>query len=356
MNLPKKLAAFAVAIAALLAPKSTTLAAPSDPSAAPRREEKVHVVTTLAVLRSLAQEVGGDLVEAEELGNPDEDPHFVQPRPTLMKKAHDADLFVEIGLQLEMWAQKVVDGAGNPKIQPGAPGRVVASEGVVTLEQPATLSREWGDVHPYGNPHVWLDPVRVRKVAANIEAGLVRVDPSHKEQYEARLKAFTDKLDRALFGEELVKQVGATKLCRLCEHDELDDYLTKKNLGDKLGGWLKKAAPLKGRPVVTYHKTFVYFAHRFGLTIPFEIEEKPGIPPSAKHVDSVIQRVTESKVKTIVHENYYPRATSDFVAEKTGAHVVPVPIDLAASSGATDYFAFVDLLLDKILASETAQS
>jgi ABC-type Zn uptake system ZnuABC Zn-binding protein ZnuA len=327
-------------------------AAPALPAAQPARGEKLKVVTTLSVLRSLAQEVGGDLVDAEELADPSQDPHFVQPRPTLMKKAHDADVFVEIGLQLEMWAQKVVDGAGNPKIQPGQPGRVVATEGIATLEMPQTLSREWGDVHPYGNPHLWLDPVRVRKMAANIAAGLERVDPSHKDAYEARLKAFTDKLDEKLFGAELVKQVGATKLCRLCEQNQLDDYLAKKNLGDKLGGWLKKAAPLKGRPIVTYHKTFIYFANRFGLTIPLEIEEKPGIPPSAKHIDSVVTRVLENKVRTIVHEDYYPRASSDFVAEKTGAKVVPVPIDLAPAEGAADYFQFIEVLLDRILESE----
>jgi ABC-type Zn uptake system ZnuABC Zn-binding protein ZnuA len=331
-------------------------ASPARPATERTPGEKLKVVTTLSVLRSLAQEVGGDLVDAEELADPAQDPHFVQPRPTLMKKAHDADVFVEIGLQLEMWAQKVVDGAGNPKIQPGQPGRVVATEGIATLEMPQTLSREWGDVHPYGNPHVWLDPVRARKMAANIAAGLVRVDPAHKDAYEARLKAFTDKLDEKIFGAELVKQVGATKLCRLCEQNQLDDFLAKKSLGDKLGGWLKKAAPLKGRPIVTYHKTFIYFATRFGLTIPLEISEKPGIPPSAKHIDSVVTRVLENKVRTIVHEDYYPRASSDFVAEKTGAKVVPVPIDLAPAEGAADYFQFIDVLLDRILESEQRSS
>ena len=170
----------------------------------------------------------------------------------------------------------------------------------------------------------------------------------------SKYKSFQDRIDRALFGDELVKQVGATKLCRLCEQNQLDDYLVKKELAPKLGGWLAKAAALRGRPIVTYHKTFIYFANRFGLTIPLEIEEKPGIPPSAKHTDSVVQRVQENKVRTIVHENYYPRAASDFVAEKTGAKVVPVPIDLAPTEGASDYFQFIDLLLDRILASERA--
>jgi len=339
----------AIAATSLL---STALIANPTFAAVPRSDGKLKVVTTLSVLRSLAQEVGGDLVDAQELADPAQDPHFVQPRPTLMKKAREADVFIEIGLQLEMWAQKVVDGAGNPRIQPGQPGRIVASSGIPTLEQPQTLSREWGDVHPYGNPHVWLDPVRARKMAANIAAGLERVDPAHQAAYQANLKAFTDRLDQALFGEQLVKQVGASKLCRLCEQNQLDEFLAKRNLNEKLGGWLKKAEPLKGRPIVTYHKTFIYFANRFGMTIPLEIEEKPGIPPSAKHVDSVVTRVLENKVRTIVHEDYYPRASSDYVAEKTGAKVVPVPVDLSTEEGASDYFQFIDTLLDRILASE----
>ena len=347
MTITQRLVAAGSVLAALL---TGSMALSAQDAAA----GKLHVVATLSILRSLAEEVGGDLVDAQELGDPEQDPHFVQPRPTLMKKAHDADVFIEIGLQLELWAQKVVDGAGNPKIQPGQPGRIVATEGIATLEQPQTLSREWGDVHPYGNPHVWLDPVRVRKMAANIAAGFERVDAAHKEQYETRLKTFTDKLDRAIFGEALVKTVGATKLCRLCEQNQLDDYLAKKSLADQLGGWLKKAEPLKGRPIVTYHKTFIYFANRFGLTIPLEIEEKPGIPPSAKHTDSVVQRVQENRVHTILHESYYPRAASDYVAEKTGAKVVPVPIDLTKTEGAGDYFQFIDMLLDRILASEKA--
>jgi len=352
LRAPRLLAAGALAPLLALA----TMGLPQDAAAmAPSQDangDKLKVVVTLSVLKSLAQEVGGDRVDVDELADPAQDPHFVQPRPTLMKKAHDADVFVEVGLQLELWAQKVVDGAGNPKIQQGAPGRVVATEGIPTLEMPKTLSREWGDVHPYGNPHVWLDPVRARKMAANLAAGFERVDPAHKADYETRLKAFTDKLDQSLFGEELVKAVGASKLCRLCEQDQLDDYLTKRNLADKLGGWLKKAAPLKGRPIVTYHKTFVYFANRFGLTIPLEIEEKPGIPPSAKQIERVVAGVKSAGVKTIAHESYYPRDSSDYVAEQTGAKVVPIPIDVAPAMGASDYFGLIDLLLDRILASE----
>src|SRR5262249_12694100 len=180
----------------------------------PQNEAKLKVVTTLGVLQDLAREVGGDRVDVTALADPREDPHYVQPRPTLMKRAREADVFVELGLQLELWAGKVVEGSGNTRIQSGQPGRVIASAGIPTLELPRELSREWGDVHPFGNPHIWLDPLNAKDMAANIEAGLARVDPDHKSEDEARLKAYQDRIAVALVGEALVKEGGGEALAR----------------------------------------------------------------------------------------------------------------------------------------------
>ncbi|MEE9271643.1 MAG: metal ABC transporter substrate-binding protein, partial [Candidatus Krumholzibacteria bacterium] len=224
--------------------------------------DKLNVVTTLSVLEYIAGEVGGTRTSAQSLSDPRQDPHFVQPRPTLMKKTRQADVFVEVGLQLELWAQKVIDGAGNPRIQAGQPGRVVASNGISTLELPGILSREWGDVHPYGNPHVWLDPVNVKRMGANIADAFTSVDPEHADHYAGKLATFNARVDSALFGAELVANVGAAKLTRLAQRGRLFEYLADKGLAGELGGWLKKAEPLRGQKIVTYHKTWVYFARR----------------------------------------------------------------------------------------------
>lgn len=317
-------------------------------------EPKLKVVTTLGVLASLTREVGGERVEVEALANPTQDPHFVQPRPTLMEKARACDLFVELGMQLELWAGKVVEGSGNPKIQPGQPAHVVASTGITALELPRELSREWGDVHPYGNPHVWLDPLNTKDMAANIAAGLEAVDPAHKDEYEANLKQFQSRIDDALFGAELVKQVGGKMLTRQARQGRLTEYLAQKHCEKLLGGWLARAAPLAGRPVVTYHKSWVYFAERFGLKIPIEIEEKPGIPPSARHRDAVVELIKAQKVRTVLHEVFYDEGAANYLAAETGAHKAIVPIDVGAEAGAKDYFALVDLWIDKLLAAETA--
>ena len=322
--------------------------------AAQAPQPKLRVVTTLGVLASLAHEVGGERVSVEALANAQQDPHFVQPRPTLMEKARAADLFVELGMQLELWAQKVVEGSGNPRIQPGQPARVVASTGITALELPRELSREWGDVHPYGNPHVWLDPLNTKDMAANIAQGLEAVDPAHKDEYEANLKRYQERIDEALFGAELVKQVGGKMLTRLARQGRLAEWLGQKQLDKSLGGWLARAAPLAGRPVVTYHKSWIYFAERFGLKIPIEIEEKPGIPPSARHRDAVVELIKAQKVRSVLHEVFYDEGAANYLAQETGAHKAIVPIDVGAESGAKDYFALVDLWIDKLLASEAA--
>ena len=317
---------------------------------------KLHIVTTLGVLADLARQVGGDLVDAQALADARQDPHYVEPRPTLMQRARDADVFIEIGLQLEMWGDKVVAGSGNTKIQTGQPGRIVASTGISTLELPTTLSREWGDVHPYGNPHVWLDPLNAKDMAANICDGLCKVDAVHASDYKARLDAFQQKVDDALFGPELVKQVGGKKLARLAREDRLNDYLQSKDLTKLLGGWLKSAEVLRGRPIVTYHKTSIYMAQRFGFTIPLEIEEKPGIPPSARHRDHVVETIKQLGIRTVLQEPYYDRAAADYLAANTGVHIVIAPNDVGEEVGAKDYFALIDNMLSRLIDSETKKS
>jgi ABC-type Zn uptake system ZnuABC Zn-binding protein ZnuA len=313
----------------------------------------LKVVTTLSILADLAREVGGDRVAVEALSDPHEDPHFVAPRPTLMQRAREASVFIELGLQLELWAGKVVEGSGNPGIQTGQAGRIVASAGIPTLELPQQLSREWGDVHPFGNPHIWLDPLNTKEMAANIAHGFERVDPEGKDGYEARLKSFQDRIDAALFGEALVKEVGGKQLSRRARDGNLAAWLKDKGLADKLGGWLKRAAPLSGRPVVTYHKSWIYFCERFGLKVPIEIEEKPGIQPSARHRDAVVDLIKKVGVKTILEEVFYDRGAADYLAKETGAHVLIVPIDVGESVGAKTYFDLVDMLLGQLLESET---
>ncbi len=324
------------------------LALSTPAAAAPK---KVNVVTTLNVLAGIAKEVGGDRVNATALAKPNQDPHTLVAKPTFKVAAKNANLFVEIGLGLDTWASAVTDASGNPSIQSGQKGRVVASEGIVTRELPATLSKAWGDIHPYGNPHVWLDPANIKQVAANIAAGLVRVDPDGKATYEANLKKFSSKIDDALYGHALVAEYGTSKLERLSRRNELIDYLKKKKTYDKLGGWLKRAENLRGLKILTYHKTWIYFCDRFGIQIAGEIEEKPGIPPSQDYLASLIKKVKDEKIKVIFIDTIYPTKDGEFVASKTGAKIVASPIDLGGADGTGDYVSLINTLIARVQAA-----
>jgi len=308
-------------------------------------------VTTLPVLKDLVVNVGKDLVEVESLAEPNQDAHFVQPKPTLMKKVAKADVFVEVGLSLELWAQKIVDSTSNTRVQIGQPGRVIAASGVAALEIPQVLSRDFGDVHPQGNPHVWLDPVNIKQMAINIKNALVLADPIHKESYEKNLLEYQNKIDVFLFGQKLIDAVGSKKLTRLCEQNELMSFLQKKKLDHLLDGWLKKAVPLRGQEIVTYHRTWAYLSNRLGIKVAAEIEDKPGIPPSAKHRDEVVQLMKHNKVATILMEIYYDRLPADYIAKQTKASVVQVPIDVGAVKAAGNYFELMDYIVDQLLAT-----
>lgn len=272
----------------------------------------IKVVTTLPVLKNITEEIGGSRVSVQSLAEPNQDAHFVQPKPTFMKKVRGADLFIEVGLELELWAQKVIDSAGNPKVQMGQPGRVLASFGVPTLEIPQVLSRQLGDVHPYGNPHIWLDPVLVKKMAKNIANGLIAVDFEGQASYEKNLKIFQDKLDKALIA------------------------------------WEKKAQKIANKKIITYHRSWSYFVKRFGLEVLGQIEVKPGIPPTPKHRDEIILLMKEAGIKTILTELFYDKTPSEFIAARTGAKIVQVPIDVGAIPEAKDYFSLISYILDRL--------
>lgn len=313
--------------------------------------KKVNVVTTLNFLAAITRDVGGDHVSVQALAKPTQDPHNLVAKPTFKVAAKHADLFIELGLELDKWGSAVTDASGNPDIQTGQKGRVVASAGIETKELPATLSKAWGDIHPSGNPHVWLDPVNAKQIAKNIVAGLTRVDPANGAEYAANLKAFDKRIDDALYGHALVEEYGASKLERLSRRNELIDYLKKKGTYDKLGGWLKRAEPLRGLKIITYHKTWIYFADRFGIQISAELEEKPGIPPSQDYLASLIKKIGAEHIKVIFVDTIYPTKDGQYVANKTGAKLVSSPIDVGGAPGTGTYFALIDTVIDRTLAA-----
>ena len=328
------------------------VAALTVPSAS-AQAKKITVVCTLPTLKALTEEIGGTRVDVVSLARGDQDPHFVTPTPVLMRRTRDAALFVENGFSLELWADEVVNGSGNSRIAKGSPGRVVAATGVAALEIPSVLSREMGDIHPQGNPHVWLDPLLAKQEADNIADALKRVDPSGADYYEQRKADFEKRIDNAMFGEELVKLVGIQKLTRLVQTGELRTFLETTKLGGqplstKTGGWLKQAEALNGVKAYEFHKVWAYFARAFGMKLVGTIEERPGIPPGPQHVRHVTDQIKADKIPLILVDNFYDPALPNNISRETGARVAILPNQVEGEQTIKTYFALIDYLIKDI--------
>jgi ABC-type Zn uptake system ZnuABC Zn-binding protein ZnuA len=318
-------------------------------------EARVKVVASVPNLGSIAAAIGGDRIELTTIAIGSQDAHFVDPKPSTMAKLRNADLLLVNGLDLEIgWIPPLTQGARTPRILPGAPGYVDCSAGIQVIEVPATLSRAEGDVHPYGNPHYLTDPLNAEIVAATIAEALKKADPAAAESYEARRKTFVDKLHVALFGAELVDLAGGAKLAREAAAGTLDAFLDGTRLGGaslrvKLGGWLGRMQAVRGKPVVTYHKDYSYFASRFGIRVEGFVEPKPGIPPSAKHLEEIAALLRRGDVRAIITRPYVEHRSTDALAERTGAKVVTLPLEVGGSKEATDYFALFDASVEAIV-------
>ncbi len=309
----------------------------------------VKVVTTQETYAAIAREIGGDRVTASSIVPGAADAHFVKPKPSYAMMLRDADLFVSTGLDLELWAPVLVNKSGNRKIADGAIGYVAAAQGVNLLEKPTSLDRSAGDVHIYGNPHIQTSPINMAVVAANITTGLCKVDPAGCESYRANLDAFRAELARRLYGERLVTMLGTDTLDSLAAGGRLVGFLEKQGQLDALGGWLAEALPLRGRTIVCYHKNWIYFTTLFGLNVLDYVEPKPGIPPTARHVAELIDRIGEQDVRVLMAANYFERSKPQLIADRTGILPVVVPMSVGGEPGVDTYFDLVDLWITRLL-------
>lgn len=324
-------------------------------------KDKILVVTTLPDLASIAREVGGDRVEAISLAKGYQDPHYVTPSLKLMSLANKADLFVEVGLSLELWSERVLDGARNPKIRPGQKGYVMASQGVALMEIPKILSRSGGDLHPYGNPHIWVDPLNSKIIARNIVEGLKRVDPEYKDVYEKGWKKFSQKISEKLYGKKLVALFGPRILDNLFRKKRLVPFLKKKKLSSRLqkrlgvkslihllGGWVKTSLAFRHKKIIFYHQSWIYFAHRFGLDIRAYVEEKPGITPPQAHRQYLLKLIQEEKIPVCAITNYYDPRIPKILAKETGIKVVVLPAMTGGEKECKTYYDLIDILVHRL--------
>ena len=315
---------------------------------------KIVVVTTLTTYANLARYIGGERVVTHAIANGDEDAHFVRPKPSFARLAARADLFVTTGLDLELWAPMVIDRSQNARIREGQVGYVAAADGIRMLEIPATADRSQGGVHIYGNPHIHTCPLNIKVMARNIAIGLKKVDPHGAAAYEDGYHRFVARLDQWLYGPELIKLLGGATLDRLALSGNLQPFLEGKSfrgqkLINRLGGWLGRARPLYGKKIVTYHKNWIYLARLLGLELVGEVEPKPAIPPSPRHVQQLIQTMQRSQVQVVLAANYFDQHKIMRICERVGATPVIVPLYTGGAPEASDIFAMFDMWLNMLL-------
>ncbi len=312
----------------------------------PAPPAKVKVVTSLTTYAAIAREIVGDRGEVNSIAQGDENPHYVQPKPSFVPLLSDADVFVTTGLDLELWVPALLDKAGNGKVTEGGLGYVAAYAGLQLLDVPSTYSRSAGDIHVFGNPHIWEEPLNGVQIARNILTGLKRVSPANADYFTRREKDFEDRVYKALYGDELVGLLGGQTLADLDHQGKLFDFLTQRRyqgapLVNRLGGWLKQGLIFRGKEMACYHKEWDYFSREFGIPCVDYIEPKPGIPPTPKHVRELIDLMQQRHVRVLLSPGYFDHNQIRQVAERTGAKAVIVPANVGGAAGVNT---FVDLI------------
>lgn len=269
-------------------------------------DEKIRVVATTTTLASMTRAIGGDSVDVYAVASPKQDIHFYAPTPKDVLKVKKAQMFIHGGLDLEAWRGPLLDAAGNPLFLGGGKRSVDVSQGVPLLEVPSTLSRAGGDIHIFGNPHYWLDPVNGKVMAANIAEGLSRLKPGQAGFFKKNLAEFSKRIDQ------------------------------------KTTEWTTALAPYQGTALVVYHRSWPYFASRFALAIAGELEPRPGIPPTPRHLNELGKLIKNKSVRVIVKESFYESRMPGKLARETGTRVVDLVQAVGEKREIVDYFSIFD--------------
>lgn len=265
---------------------------------------------------ALAQELGGSLVDISVATNARQDPHQIQAKPSLIARARNADLVVCTGAELEIgWLPVLLQQSGNAKIQPGQPGNFAAADYVRKLEIPTQLDRSQGDVHAAGNPHIQTDPRNIAQVAVALTARLQQVDAANAGQYAKAQADFSQRWQQAM------------------------------------ARWSTRAAPLRGVPVVSQHKAFVYLYDWLGLKEVAVLEPKPGVEPTASHLQEVLSTLKATPARMVLYSAYQDPRPSEWLSKNAGIPVVKIPFTVGGTDGAKDLFGLFDDTVTRLLAA-----
>jgi zinc/manganese transport system substrate-binding protein len=283
---------------------------------APSAHAALRVLACEPEWAALTTELGGNLVEVSSATSALQDPHQIQAKPSLIARARNADLVVCTGAELEIgWLPILLQQSGNAKVQAGQPGNFAAADFVRKLDVPTQLDRAQGDVHAGGNPHIQTDPRNIVLVATALGARLQQVDPANAATYAQQLASFSQRWQQAM---------------------------TR---------WNTQAAPLRGQAVVSQHKAFVYLYDWLGLKEVAVLEPKPGVEPTASHLQSVVNTLKTTPARMVLYAAYQDPRASEWLSKNAGLPAVKIPFTVGGTEGAKDLFGLFDDTVARLLAA-----
>ncbi len=263
---------------------------------------KVRIVTSTTDLAAIAIEIGGNLVKVESIARGDQDPHYIEVLPSHMLKVKRAAVYFKVGMELDLWADQIIGGSRNSKLL-----LVDCSENIQAQEIPAgKVDASMGDIHRFGNPHYWLDPLNGIVIGETIAGALSLKDPDNAKFYEKQLEDF------------------------------------RKSIIDAMEKWIVEYGELNGRELLYYHNTWPYFNYRFGLKALEFVEPKPGIMPTPNHVDHLVKLVRNKELKVLAMEPYFSNTAPRYLGEKTGIKVVILAPSVGAREGTESYLDMIE--------------
>lgn len=261
---------------------------------------------------ALAKAVGGGEIEAQSAVTPEQDPHQIQARPSLVASLRRADMLICTGAGLEVgWLPALLKSAKNPKVIPGMPGYFLASSYVRLKEVPRSLDRALGDVHPEGNPHIHTDPANLEAVAKALSESLGEIDPARQGYYARRFEAFRTRLSQ--------------EASRLKE----------------------KAQPLAGQPVLEAHKLFVYLISWLEMKEVGVLEPKPGVPPTVKDLQSLAETARAYPQALLLLAPYNDPKPAIWLAQHSPVKLVHLP--LSPEPTEEGLFSWLETMVNKLL-------
>ncbi|MDA0901940.1 MAG: zinc ABC transporter substrate-binding protein [Proteobacteria bacterium] len=281
--------------------------------ASPDLQAKVNIFACEPEWKALAEEIGGDYIEAFSATSAKQDPHHIRAKPSLIAKIRNADILICAGADLEIGWLPILLQKANSAVQPNENGFLMVSDFVQLIEKPKIIDRSLGDIHPQGNPHSHLNPYNILLIAKELKQRLQLADPQHSQSYQ--------------------------KL--------YDDFISKWQIAIKQ--WELKAQPLKGVNIVVHHRSFSYLIKWLGMNEVAMLEPKIGIPPTISHLNSLLIKLEEKPAKFIIRTAYDLEKPSKWLAAKTGIIAIELPYTVGGDEYSDDLFTLFDRIINLMI-------